>query len=352
MLRRFAPFLLIIALASAAGCVHLPQRAELAGKAAPHLSPMAPGGLVDRRARFRELFCAAFERHVQGGTAEGECAEWLWQLPDESQSRSRAPAPNALQVYLITGAFSECFGPEARPFADEIPALEAAGHAIDTIVVGGRSGPEHNAVQIADYLQAHPPRPGLSVVMIGYSKGINDALQFLVDFPDLARQVDAVVSLAGSVAGSALAAEAAALYDVVLAHWPNEHCDPGDGEVIDSLRVDERRRWLEQHPLPEGPQYFSIAAFATRDRVASVLVPAWEWLLTRDDHNDGQLLTRDALLPNSSLLGYLHADHWAVAIAVEQEFDTLAARRDERPFPRGALLDAILTFVGESLHRH
>ena len=334
------------------GCASLPERAELVGAPTPHQSPTAPGGLVDARARFRQLFCAAFERQKRAGTAAGECEEWLWRLADEpAPPPVPAPVARPLQVYLITGAFSECFGEEARPLAQAIPGLEEAGYAIDTILVSGRSGTEHNARQIAEYLRTNPPTRGLPVVMIGYSKGINDALEFLVEFPELAQPIDAVVSLAGSVAGSALAAEFSGFYDLLLAHWPDENCDPGDGEVVDSLRVDERRRWLEQHPLPPGPRYFSVAAFATRERVARVLVPAWEWLLSRDEHNDGQLLTRDALLPNSTLLGYLHADHWAVAIEIERKLDTLAARKDPRPFPQAALLEAVLLAVGESLTR-
>jgi len=76
--------------------------------------------------------------------------------------------------------------------------------------------------------------------------------------------------------------------------------------------------------------------------MARGLVPAWEILLRHDRLNDGQLLPRDALIPNSTLLGYLNADHWAVAMHLEDERPMLTRRNDPRRFPHTALLRAIL----------
>ena len=39
-----------------------------------------------------------------------------------------------------------------------------------------------------------------------------------------------------------------------------------------------------------------------------------------DPLNDGQLLFIDQLIPGSALLGYVNADHWTVAIPVEEKF--------------------------------
>ena len=57
-------------------------------------------------------------------------------------------------------------------------------------------------------------RPNIPLVLIGYSKGTSDILQFLVDFPGHASRVDAVVSIAGSVGGSPLAESFEGLYEV------------------------------------------------------------------------------------------------------------------------------------------
>jgi hypothetical protein len=62
-------------------------------------------------------------------------------------------------------------------------------------------------------------------------------------------------------------------------------------------------------------------------------------------HNDGQLLVQDALIPGSTLLGYLDADHWAVALDIEDESPLLAHRKTDAHFPHLALLQAILLQV-------
>jgi hypothetical protein len=55
------------------------------------------------------------------------------------------------------------------------------------------------------------------------------------------------------------------------------------------------------------------------------------------------------VIPGSTLLGYANADHWDIAIAVERQMPHLSSRRSPRRYPRAALLDATLRYVGESL---
>jgi hypothetical protein len=248
----------------------------------------------------------------------------------------------------VSGAFSECLGDEALPFKRASEALARSGYRIATIVVGGRSGSEHNARQIADRLAHAPPDEAGPAVLIGYSKGATDSLEFLVRHPDAAARVTAVVSVAGAVAGSPLATDADGIYDALFDWVPWDRCPPGDGGVLDSLSEPVRRDWLAQHPLPPGVRYFSVAAFTTRARMAAALVPGWELLLRHDVRNDGQLLARDALIPGATLLGYVDADHWSAAIDVESAHPLLGKRSDPAPFPRAALLEAILLQVAES----
>jgi len=247
-----------------------------------------------------------------------------------------------MQVLLVSGAFSECFGKYARPFDSAVAPLRGRGYRIDTIMVGGRSGTAHNARQIAEYLEEWPVRPGTPLVLIGYSKGTSDIMQFLVDFPEAAQQVDSVVSVAGSVGGSPLAETFDGLYGFLFSDLPVGHCPPGDGEVVDSLRPSVRDQWLRENELPAHVDYYSIAAFTTHDRVARALVPAWKSLLEHGRRNDGQLLVADALIPGSTLLAYLNADHWAVALDIEDESPLLADRDTDAQFPHLALLQAIL----------
>ena len=320
------------------GCVSLPTADELIEGPSPHLYADAPPGIVDGRARFRDYFCDSLD----------ECDRWLHRLPDEPAAPGPPPQGRTdLQVLFVTGAFSECFGESARPFADAIEALADGPDRFGTIVVGGRSGTEHNAAQIASYFEENPADPNLPLVLVGYSKGTSDIMQFLVDYPGQAAEVNAVVSVAGAVRGSPLADTFGGLYNLTFSHLPSGRCEKGDGDVVSSLRTDVRRGWLAEHDLPAHIRYYSFAAFTTRERMARALVPSWEMLLKHDRRNDGQLLPRDALVPRSTLLGYLNADHWAVAMRLEKDLEFFAARRDAEPFPHTALLEAILRLVGE-----
>lgn len=328
------------------GCASLPTPRELRSLPSPHLGPQAPTDIVDGRGDFRRLFCEASEEDAAPESTE-PCEFWLHRLDDEPRASDKPKSipPSRLQVLLVTGAFSECFGDEALPFGSAVDRIRDSGHRIDTIVVGGRSGTAHNAAQIAEFLDQWPVQPDLPLVLVGYSKGTSDILQFLVDFPEHARQVDAAVSVAGSVGGSPLAESFGGLYDFLFSHLPSGHCPPGDGDVVDSLRPELRDQWLRENELPASVRYYSIAAFTTRDRVARALVPSWEILLKHGRRNDGQLLVEDALIPGSTLLGYLDADHWAVALDIEDESPLLADRREDARFPHYALLQAILRQV-------
>jgi hypothetical protein len=72
-------------------------------------------------------------------------------------------------------------------------------------------------------------------------------------------------------------------------------------------------------------------------------------LLGHGDRNDGQLLPADAIIPGSTVLGYLNADHWAVAMEIEKELEFWAHREFTAAFPHAALLHAILDQVGADL---
>jgi hypothetical protein len=254
-----------------------------------------------------------------------------------------------MDVLLVTGAFSECFGEHARPFHSAIAGLEGSGHRFETVVVGGRSSTEHNAAQIAAFLEDRSSEADRPLLMIGYSKGTTDILQFLVDYPAHAEAVDAVVSIAGAVYGSPLADLFDGPYHLLFSHLPMSRCSKGDSGVVHSLRTDLRRQWLEEHTLPAHVRYYSLAAFTTHDRLARSLVPGWELLLEHDERNDGQLLATGTLIPGSTVLGYLNADHWAVAMEIEQELEFWAHREFEPVFPHAALLDAILGQVSADL---
>jgi hypothetical protein len=342
----------LVALAGLAGCQSYPTRAEIAGSVAAVPVTAGEPAFRDGRARFREIFCAIAARDGAAAADDPACETALWRLADEplpsEQPRPLPPIDPSLRFFLVTGALSDCFGADALPYREGVERLAATGVAVGTLRVSGRSGASHNARQIAGVL-ADALDPADRVVLVGYSKGAVDILHFLDEFPDAARQVVAVVSLAGPIHGSQLAERGAWIYDHLLSGAFANRCDPGDGGIADSMRPDVRREWLATHPLPPGVAYFSVAAFTTRAHLAWALRPSWRLLAAGDRRNDGQVLPGDALVPGSTLLGYPNADHWGLAIAIERELPRLMKRPEGNVVPQPVLLEAILRQVSETL---
>jgi hypothetical protein len=55
-------------------------------------------------------------------------------------------------------------------------------------------------------------------------------------------------------------------------------------------------------------------------------------------------------VPGSTLLGFLNADHWAVATPINRSHPSIASSLvTQNAYPREALLEAILRFVEEDL---
>jgi hypothetical protein len=346
-------------LASAAtllgGCASTPDARELRSEPVRFRTTEGAPAVEDRRAAFRTVFCDELRKEGLVAGEDASCGRWLWRLPDEPDSRSAdvrpALRPSDLALFIVTGAFSECVGDDARPFIVGAERLRADGAFVETIMVGGRSGTASNARQIAVAIERAQVISEHHVVIVGYSKGALDALRFLVDFPSLAPQVDAVVSVAGPIYGSPLAEMAEAPYARLLARLPYDKCPPGDGRVIQSLEPTVATQWLESNPLPSNVRYYSIAGFTTRERMARSLVPTWKILNRTDVRNDGQVVAADAVIPGSTLLGYANADHWGIAESIEDVRKFLAARPDPTPFPLEPLLRSIVIFVSDDLKR-
>jgi hypothetical protein len=346
-------------LASAAtllgGCASTPDARELRSEPVRLRTTEGAPAVEDRRAEFRAVFCAELRKKGLVTSEDASCGRWLWRLPDEPGSRTAEIGSSLSQpelaLFIVTGAFSECVGDDARPFIVGADRLREEGAYVETIMVGGRSGTASNARQIAASIERAQVPSEHQLIVVGYSKGALDALRFLVDFPALAGQVDAVVSVAGPIYGSPLAEMAEAPYARLLARLPYEKCPPGDGEVIRSLDPTVATQWLASNPLPSNVRYFSIAGFTTREHMARSLVPTWKILNRTDVRNDGQVVAADSVIPGSTLLGYANADHWGIAESIEEVRTFLAARPDPTPFPLEPLLRSIVRLVSDDLKR-
>jgi hypothetical protein len=323
--------------------------------------PALPWGVHDGRARFREIFAAVRAHHGRRWADDMPVEEALRRLPDEPPPTGRPVALGRarlpLRILLVPGLYGECVADLVTPFAGALEHLDAAcGWRTALLPVSGRASSRHNAAQIRDFLAALPAEPAEKLVLVGYSKGICDVLEAVVEHEGVRQRVDAVVSIAGAVGGSALAERVPEPLHALLRQVDLPFCDPGDGGGVSSLRRADRRRWLRRHTLPGSIRWFSLVALPEPERVSAVLRPGYGHLAAMDPANDGQVLWSDAIIPGSTLLGYANADHWAIALPIVQgapaRLQALAASLvDRNAFPREVLLEAVVRQVEEELAR-
>jgi pimeloyl-ACP methyl ester carboxylesterase len=289
----------------------------------------------------------ADQRHDTGKGCEG----LLWRLEDEPPPVPPAsplpPLDPTLRVLIVPGAFAECFPEYGLPFEDAAAAVRRYGIRIDFIPVGGRSGADHNAAQIATAIERLPAEPAEKIVLMGHSKGAVDILHFLVNHPQQAGRLRAAVSVSGPVNGSPLADSLDRIYTSLFSRMPLKDCPPGDRQVIDSLRRSYRTAWLAAHRLPQHVRYFSLAGFAGREEVHPLMHFTYDALAAAGERNDGYVAITDQLIPGGALLGYVNLDHWDIALPVRERLNIGGA--GSRADARHLLFEALLRTVSEAL---
>ena len=284
------------------------------------------------------------------------CDAYLWRLSGEvAPTFPAASLPThrpALRLIIVRAAFSDCFADSALPFAAGVTKLRGLGYPIDVLMVSGRSSSAHNAKQIEVAMDRLTLNPDEKLVLLGYSKGVPDILEFLDASPLWSQRIGAVVSVSGVINGTPLADHYAKLYDMFFAKRDAmKACPPGDGGVVDSLTHERRLGWIATHELPGNIRYFSLASYTLRQNVARALAFTWDELAKIDPRNDGQVLAQDQILPGSTVLGYVNVDHWNIAIHVEKELPFLAGHAaNVAPFPQADLLEAMVLYLNESLN--
>jgi hypothetical protein len=158
------------------------------------------------------------------------------------------------------------------------------------------------------------------------------------------------VSIAGAVGGSPLANNAEQYQADLLRHFPGAACESGDGGAVASLRSDVRKAWLAQNPIPADVPTYSIVTLPTPKRISSILKGSAEKLARIDGRNDSQVLFYDQIIPGSTLMGYINADHWAIVVPIARAHDKVAALFvTQNAYPREALMEAALRFLEEDL---
>ena len=308
----------------------------------------------DRRPRFREIFCELINENSEAHERQIKCENYLWRLNDEKQSnRLSRPLPEhdpSLRIILVTGAFAECFPKMGKPYQNSAARLEKLGYKIDTLVVSGRSSSSYNAAMIAKTIDGLELKTTERLILLGYSKGATDILHFLVDYPEVAKKVTAVLSVAGVINGTPLADKFADTYEKWFKNTPVNVCAPGDGGVLNSLKRSVQFPWLAVHPLPQDVQYFSVVGFTNRENVQPGLLFTYDFLRKIDPRNDGQVIFYDQVIPGASLLGYINLDHWAIAVPVKEKTASSAwEAAATHPHVRALLFEAMILFLVEGL---
>ena len=305
---------------------------------------IADAGVIDLRANYRAAVCARL------GSAGSACEDLLLRLSDEGPES----APSAVggladryRIAFVPGFFAECLARIGEPFSDVRGSLIAEGFAVEYVNVPGRGTVAANARRLAGHFAAanQDPRP---YIVFAHSKGLADMLEFLVRYPQSAAGIAAVVGVAGAANGSPLAEDVEALYRQWAAPLPLPECEAGSGEEIRDLRRDVRLDWWRQHGRSLNLPLFSLVAAPRPDRVSAASRISYERLAMVDPRNDGKLLWSDQIAPRSHLLGYVNADHYAVAIPLSQSLPVLSfAFRDE--VPRATLVRAAIDVVAATL---
>ncbi|MBW1802494.1 MAG: hypothetical protein JRJ85_17400 [Deltaproteobacteria bacterium] len=353
-----SPFrrLLIVAIAgiSFLGCT-TPVRHEMTTEF-PALVLYAVGAppATDGRARFRDIFCRLLAADPGYQGQAGSCENFLLRFNDEPLPGDIPQPPpgqsTRYRVMVVPGLFNECFADTALPFEKARESLNDHRFKIDELVVSGRSSSDSNADYIAAKIDNLELDQDERLVLIGHSKGAVDILHYLINYPKASQRVAAVVSVAGAINGSPLAAKGADIYTGLARYFFFGQCDTGDDGAINSLRPAVRMSWLAANPLPESVRYFSLAACTRRDNINMVLKTGYDLLWIYSPRNDGLLLISDQIIPGGTLLGYANADHWSVVLPLENK-NLLISKTVQAPqkFPRKVLLQAILVYVAETL---
>jgi hypothetical protein len=309
----------------------------------------------DGRGRFREIYCTVRKDHGKLLPEDKPCDEVIMRLGDEPLPTGRpvnlSGHSHNIKVLIVPGIFSQCGDAYVSTFSDAISHLEKLDYKTSLIRVSGRDSCTHNAKEIRDYI-LEKVDDSEKVVLIGYSKGAPDILEAVVSYPEIQGRIAAVVSIAGAIGGSQMIDAIPKTLRKLEEEMHMASCPSQDKGGLESLRPANRMKWLAEHTLPRNIRFFSLVAFSDRNGISSGLRSLYDLLSQIDPRNDSQVIFYNAIIPGSTLLGYVKADHWAMGMPFSRKSPILAATfLDHNAFPREVLLEAVVRYVEEDLYK-
>ena len=339
------------------GCASKPLNPWTADSPPLALVPIADAGINDQRGRFREIYCEVLESHGNEWPDYRPCEDALTRVGNEPPGTGEpvdlGQSRQDVLALIVPGGGWECIEGWLGIDDSVHELLGTFGFDAELMKVDGLSSSANNARQIRDGIAALPEKyDNHKIVLIGYSKGAPDILQAVVDYPEIHDRVVAVLSTAGAIGGSPLA-NAADQKDLnIMVHFPGSTCSEGDGGALESLVPSTRRAWLAENPLPPEIAYYSMVTYPRPDRISSILKGTYNKLSQVDGRNDSQVIYYDQVIPGSTLLGFMNADHWALAVPIARGHSFIGSTFvDKNDYPREAMIEAVLRFLEEDLIR-
>ncbi len=296
---------------------------------------------------FSALFCTVLEREQPDAGQWGPCADYI-EAPSGDRV-SLGSIPHSYHIAIVPGVLSVCGG-DSTAFLEGRQHLRSA-HGISADVITATSGSSTaNGNIIAQFIRDGFRKDGRKFILLGYSKGAPDILEAVAGDPEAARDVAALITVAGAIGGSPIADLMPGQAQQWIQAISHGQCKGDLYSAFQSLRRDVRRKFLAQHPDPGFPVY-SISAVSSKADTSKVLLEGWMFLSIYGQPEDSQLLESDTRYPGGHTLGAVYADHIAVADSYDNSTDAeLKKLVNHNHFPRTTLLESLLRYVTSDLN--